>query len=55
MFSYLRTTLYKTFVGSSKKIANLLDTSVLYILEQIHLFFEMVISEQIHSILADVY
>ena len=32
-----------------------LDTGGLYILKQIHLFFEMVNSEQLHSILSDVY
>ena len=55
MFSYLRTALLKTFVSSSKKVVKLLDTGGLYILKQIHLLFEMVNSEQIHSILSDVY
>ena len=55
MFSHLRATLLKTFVSSSKKIVKLLDTGGLYILKQIHLLFEMVNSEQIHSILSDVY
>ena len=55
MFWYLRTALLKTFVSSSKKIVKLLDKRGLHILKQIHLLFEMVNSEQIHSILSDVY
>ena len=55
MFSYLRTASLKTFVSSSKKIVKLLDTGGLYILKQIHLFFEMEKSEQIRSILLDVF
>ena len=55
IFSYLRIGLIKTFVSSSKKIVKLLDTGGLYTLKQIHLLFEIVNSEQIHSILSDVY
>ena len=55
MLSYLRTALLKTFFRSSKKIVKLLDTGGLYILKQIHVLFEMVNSEKIHSILSDVY
>ena len=55
MFSHLRTALLKTFVvSSSKKIVKLLDTGGLHILKQVHLFFEMLNSEQIHSILSQV-
>ena len=43
------------FHCTSKKIFKLLDTGGLDILKQIHLLFEMVNSEQIHSILSDVY
>ena len=55
MFSYLRAAFLKTFVRSSKKIVKLLHAGGLYILKQIHLTFKMVNSEQIHSILSDVY
>ena len=55
MFSHLRTALLKTFVSPSEKTVKLLDTGGLYTLKQIHLLFEMVNCEQIHSILSDVY
>ena len=55
IFSYLKIALLKTFVSSSKKIVKLLDTDGVYILKQIHFLFEMLISEQIPSILSDMY
>ena len=55
MFPYLRTASLKTFVSSSRKIVKLLDTGGLYILKQIHLFFEMENSEQIRLILLDMF
>ena len=45
----------KTFFSFLTKIVKLLDTGCLYIQKQIHLLFEMVNSDQIHSILSDVY
>ena len=55
MFSYFRTALLRTFASSSEKVVKLLATSGLYILKQIYLLFEMVNSEQIRSVLSDVY
>ena len=43
------------FASSLKKMGKLLDTSSLYMLKHIHLFFKMVNFEQIHLSLSDVF